>query len=683
MREINFPVVQSIAVDGYLLYPGSSQDPGLHHEFLPGVNVVVGINGIGKTTLLLMLLRMLSGAKDLRVQDEIGGSQRALGGVDTSILGNRVPDRAGEATATVRFQLGKVALEITRNLSNLQLTDLTVDPPEFDLPNFTELEERYKYVVMGAAKLDDFYDFVLLLRYLVFYMEDRRSLVWDKWAQTEVLRILFVPDALQSQYKKAINTALSADSTARNTQTILTRQKNALIAALRTAQLNSPGDLGLLRVKVQELSVRAEALADELARLDEERRERRKDAEQRRHDAERVSQLERAERERYLAQFFPQLTDYGAFVLAGIQSMRGCLVCGTTDPKHLEKISNRLTGALSCPLCESEPKQQELLTQPINGENHADQLDKLDAERRELLRSAALAEAEANRLQTEFLQVQLKKDRLENELKADRQQLSFREAAAAGTRPEELSKLDERVRVLQETVADALSEKEVALQTLKAIVDKLSEDITQFRQDLVDQFGKFITSFLAERCVLDYRSVPRRIGQGGGLAIDFPEFHVLMTSGVFRQSGTARDVAGSVSESQKEFIELGFRMALMALASKDRQCAMIVETPEASLDAVFMPKAGATFHKFSEMSDPQHILIATSNLNGSLMIPALLGLVDPHGKRIEPTSGWESSVAPRVLNLLEVAAKSQALREYDDDYQRSLAEALGMEVDTQ
>lgn len=678
MRTINFPVIEHLEVDGYLLYPGSNQAPGLQHDFLPGVNVIVGINGIGKTTLLTILLRMLTGSKDLRSQDELGGTQRLLGGIDTSVFANRVPDRAGESTATLRFKLGATAITVQRKLANLQLMDLSLESIDDSFSSISDLEDRYKFVVTSAAKLDDFYDFVLLLRYLVFYLEDRRSLVWDHWAQTEILRILFVPDQFQKEYKRAINTALSADSTARNTQTVLTRQQNSLINALRVAQANSPGDLGMLRIKVQEQSARAEVLAEKLAALDEQRRDRRRDAEQRRHDAERISQQERLAREKYLASFFPHLTDYGAFALASIQALRGCPVCGSTDQEHLAKISQRLTDALRCPLCESEPNIQEHQVDCDAGVDHATQLAELDQQRREQLRSAQLAEQEANAAQEAFITAQLEKDRIDAELRSDRKQLSLREAAASGARPEELAKLDERVRVLRDTVAEALQEKEGALRTLKDIVDQLSRDITDFRERLVASFNGFVSSFLAETCVLDFRSVPRRIGQGGGLAIDFPEFHVLMTSGVFRQSGTARDEPASVSESQKEFVELGFRMAMLAVASSDRQCTMVVETPEASLDAVFMPKAGATFQSFSSMIAPRHVLIATSNLNGSLMIPALLGLVDDHGNRVrsddsvttfETTSGF-------VLNLLDVAAKSQALREYEGDYRKSLARAL-------
>ena len=57
---IHLPVVERLRVLNYPLYPGSSRQ-GLDLSFDRGVTVIAGINGIGKTTLLNLLLRMLVG----------------------------------------------------------------------------------------------------------------------------------------------------------------------------------------------------------------------------------------------------------------------------------------------------------------------------------------------------------------------------------------------------------------------------------------------------------------------------------------------------------------------------------------------------------------------------------------------------------------------------------------------
>ena len=60
---VNLPILQSLDVVGYGLYPGDSpSNPGLHIRFAPGLTLVLGANGLGKTTLVTMLYRLLVGA---------------------------------------------------------------------------------------------------------------------------------------------------------------------------------------------------------------------------------------------------------------------------------------------------------------------------------------------------------------------------------------------------------------------------------------------------------------------------------------------------------------------------------------------------------------------------------------------------------------------------------------------
>lgn len=50
-NAIHFPIVQHLSVNDYGLYPGTPSKPGLELGFSPGLTLVVGTNGLGKTTL--------------------------------------------------------------------------------------------------------------------------------------------------------------------------------------------------------------------------------------------------------------------------------------------------------------------------------------------------------------------------------------------------------------------------------------------------------------------------------------------------------------------------------------------------------------------------------------------------------------------------------------------------------
>ena len=58
---VHWPVIRRLRVNNFPLYPGPANQ-SIDLEFGDGVTVIVGINDIGKTTLLNLLLRMLLGA---------------------------------------------------------------------------------------------------------------------------------------------------------------------------------------------------------------------------------------------------------------------------------------------------------------------------------------------------------------------------------------------------------------------------------------------------------------------------------------------------------------------------------------------------------------------------------------------------------------------------------------------
>lgn len=291
------------------------------------------------------------------------------------------------------------------------------------------------------------------------------------------------------------------------------------------------------------------------------------------------------------------------------------------------------------------------------------------------IKSAAVkAEIEENAAVKNYSKVQAEKYEIERDLRASRQKLEVVERAAGIVNSGGVHNSRERLQLLQESVDDYKMEKNDALGQLRVLIEEISANVADFKDRLIDDFQRIISHFLAEKCELTFRTAARNIGQSSSpVALLFPEFHVLMTSGVFRETGTPREDTGSVSESQKEFIELAFRMAVLSASTGKHACTLIIETPEANLDAVFIPKAGAALNDFAlKREGERSTIIASSNLNGSQMIPALLGLLDSHGT----ATNLETDVSENVLNLLDFAAKSAALREFSAEYQTQFDKAM-------
>lgn len=171
-----------------------------------------------------------------------------------------------------------------------------------------------------------------------------------------------------------------------------------------------------------------------------------------------------------------------------------------------------------------------------------------------------------------------------------------------------------------------------------------------------------------------------------------------MSSGVFTGSPSAREDADSVSESQREFIDLAFRMALIeAAADPDSDAMLVLETPEASLDSLFVQEAGELFRGFASKGGTDgNVFIASTNLNNEGMIPVLFGAVLPPPRELTadrdanvlaegtpPITALEA--APRLppakrlrhlINLLDLSAPNAALRQHRAYYEAKLRDAM-------
>ena len=109
-----------------------------------------------------------------------------------------------------------------------------------------------------------------------------------------------------------------------------------------------------------------------------------------------------------------------------------------------------------------------------------------------------------------------------------------------------------------------------------------------------------------------------------------------------------------VSESQREFIDLSFRMALMTSAGSSAS-GLVVDTPESSLDAVFAKRAGDTLVRFGERDG--NIVIVTSNLIEGSLLPTLIDGLSSTAEK-----------AGRLVDLFEVAHPTAAVSSNQDEY---------------
>jgi adenylate kinase len=657
VSTIRFPVIRSLEISGYALFPGISGS-GIAAPFENGVSIIAGINGLGKTTVLNALLRTLIGPWDVRREDaeDVGSTRHDLIRWRTpGYFRGRVPDDAASATVSSRITFGSDAVYIVRSLADLSIEQLFHNDEQLDND-----EAAYQTLVKQLSGVDSYYDFHFLVRNLVFYLEDRRPLLWSDDGQFEIVRILFIPGAEATVFSTLYDEIKTVDSRYRNLLTETNRlvkrlndQKRAAgslqsnltaIAVLRDAYQGGEAALELTETELDGFIGEERALSEEIRRRQIE------------HEAtfRQYEGLQQA----YFARAFPSAGETFHYLLAHIVAGGGCFACGSDATAKGEELKRQIADG-HCPICDSPPSAQEGVV--VSQEVAAERVNRAARD---------LAAREAG-LKTLGEERKRKIERIEGLLAVRREKQDelvalHQKINAIGARlpasSEVISELEVSVKINQENVSRLLKDRTEKIIRYRQMMEAASQRIMAAHVEIKRHFQNYVGHFLAETCELNFRSRKRAIGESGQ-SVDFPGFDVMMTSSVFPDQPQPRLTRADISESQKEFIDLAFRMALIRTAeATDGGAMLVLETPEASLDSLFIYRAGDLLRNFAEEGGViGNVLIASSNLNDANMIPALLGI----DRAPESPS---SEIEARMINLLDVAAPNAAMSQQGDQY---------------
>ncbi|WP_428422654.1 AAA family ATPase [Methylibium sp.] len=665
--EVRFPVLRSLAVRNYALYPGSGDGSGFSVDLLPGMSVIVGINGIGKTTLLNLMLWVLTGPHTPKKADLMrpgSGRHERTKTKNFEYFAARIGGPIHDAEATLEFAFGSQdTIKITRSLANLKVKELWHNKTKLQDPD----EERYLDLVKELSGAQSDWDFDFVVRHLVFFLEEKSPLLWGEEGQFELLRILFLNAALSRNCVKLSDEIYALDSKIRNRNWHLNelREELALLEEAAAPQDGAADSLVVLEERqaaseenLTEATSNVEVLQQRVETLEKEEFE----SEQRLDEAR--LKLRHVEQQ-YFRHAFPGLPAATELTLGRLLANDGCLVCGS-DVHHAQERLRRLQAVNACPVCETP---QVAAGDDAVTEITPARLKKLERQVSELA------------LQYEGTRSLLQQSREELRSLKEDQREEWREQAKLTSLIADLRAQgpmqDERTATLRAQLVAAESdldeqrgEWESKRKQYRVLLGKARDRISEVAEQICREFSGFATTFLEEDCQLEYQLTRRTLGQSGA-QMEFPSFIVKMSSAT-SQTMRTREAATQVSESQKEFLDLAFRMAVLRTAvDRGAPTMLVIETPEASLDHHFVARAGRMLRDFTyENSKIRHTVIASSNLNRENMIGSLLGLGQT--RRSTP----RAEIPRRVINLLEIAAKPKSLKKEEAAYNRLLKEAL-------
>jgi energy-coupling factor transporter ATP-binding protein EcfA2 len=647
-RTLSFPVFRNLSVDGYGLYPGIKSKPGLDIDFAPGLTLVLGANGLGKTTLVSMLFRLCTGPFDipgLAGATELGTRNlraRRLRKPDSRMFAGRVMDNAESANATLTMTVGASEIEVTRTLSSLELIRLVVDGAE----QVAE-ESDFQDLMLDRAGLTSFGDWILLLRHLTFYFEDRRALVWDPSAQRQILRFLFLDTATGQEWARQEREIVEQDSRMRNLQAALTREERALAEseeAIADDELRDELTLleKLLAVDEEKLAEVTERLADaetdrEAARLEFVKSDT--------HHESAFRKLERLQLQ-VIATAFPSGGDTARYLLGMLFREGTCLACGASAQQAAAELKRRVAKG-QCTICGSELNGEEVVS--FSSRAIAQAENRLHEARQHLDASTDARATTEHDFDSVLLEAQ------EAQTKASARRARFRSLLQRLPADErDLREQRDELAGLRRSVETMKANLEEQRTTFAAFIKRVNRDVITRRDEIQTTFAKLARGFLLEKCHLRWSTHKARLGETGRL-IEFPAFELELGGAGF-PSPVRRAGPNQVSESQREFIDLAFRMTLMEVAGRGTGGSLVIDAPESSLDAVFVRRAAEVLTRFGNPRSSNRLII-TSNLIEGDLIPQLIS-----------KSGITGPRDSRVVDLLRVAAPTAATKSLHSEY---------------
>lgn len=617
-RQIYLPELLSIKIQNYTLYPNGLD---YTYDFVKGINLILGGNGMGKTTFVNIIRFGLIGLyrkamditrtymdrpiiKRLLYQPDYFSARK-----DDTIKTN------GEALVTLIFKIQDVSFKVRRSLDNGCLLSVFINDTPVDgliIPEDryerlngdarnTYLLYRYEELIQKYSNLT-FDDLIFFVNEILFFGENHNTVLWNDGidgrtdVQTELFNKYFNEPELnikrqemqrQAKYYDSLSRHRSEDMrvitkyvgrpTSNTTDGIDEKTTTIDIVALKSQIASVEEKLLSIRDKQKGLNNEVSILQGEInisslnaSRLDDEKK--------------------RLERELNASLWETLHPLYDVFV-KNIQMNHLCPMCSQEALDLVDKINEASTH---CFACDNEIRQS------ANAELTAKYKEIL-SEHKNIYQGIANKQRKIRAIEEALSQ--LDKDYRETDLQRRTFQQQLRELEykrTAEKEPDKLQALDDQLNSLaaekesfQKKSAECASE---AQALSKRIEDEVLANVSRFSAIFADYAGRFL-------------GVPSSLEYADHDSTGVKRFYPII-------DGKIRKQEEALSESQRFFIDHSFRMSILTFFYQSPSF-YIVETPDSSLDLSYEQNAADVFLQF--LKNP-NIVIITSNLNNSSFV---------------------------------------------------------------
>lgn len=624
IRQLQMPRILKVRLEGFTLY---SQKREIEISFSKGASCLAGANGLGKSTFLAAINYGLTG-----VVPDPGRTFKSFGSVDEYykynlgfaakfFTGRIGEDDREKAQVSLELDMRSGVFRITRGLfEREQLRSFTVEAYDgqgiaFDGHRLTAAKRhsRFMQLVPTEIGLESFEQFVFLQQFVFTFDERRQLLFWDDEVLEQALHLCFGLDPKDADAADTLSYEIKkAGSLWRNSQwqaAELQEKVEELEAVLK--QETSGENLD----EIHETHDKLLAARDDAESASQNAEEERSDADVLFAKMSAETAALSAEYERVFNEYIRGNASPAAHpaVRSSLDEKR-CALCGATGDQVVRAIKARLS-LQNCPLCDSE------VTTRVRAPNALKEIDsKLANAREEMTKAMAKRErvaAEASNAAKAFADAVSALDRFER-----RYGPVLKSAEDGGE-----SSIHRTIAGYHAQINSLLEKKQKQYE----IRERKRKELGRLQRKLISQYseteGRFVPFFkdLAYR-FLGIELNLRMEAKAGGVSL------------LCSMRDTPRREFFQLSESQRFFIDIALRMALLKFTSpEERTACLLVDTPEGALDIAYEKRAGDMFARF--VLDGFN-LIFTANINTSQLLVELASDCGRSHMRLSRMTSW-------------------------------------------
>lgn len=597
---IRLPSIRSIQVNNYALFTDSWT-----YKVKPGLNLFLGVNGLGKTTTANMIIYGIVG-----LWNDI--SQTYFTEREHPSLKAQFNHK--EPSVIIIFNIGSQKVSVERSLHKPLIICYSIGDTHYERETTDNIDEQYQKALASLCSIDSIEELSFLLRRLLIREEEGNYLLWDKIDQSKVIRLLLNAPSFYREFSKLEKEVTDADTGVRGQQDIqhkfkerqrhLKDQRDEVIGKGETLKTKSEvlTKIEALTESITILQSQKESNLDSLNYLSNEMKSLERLTHSLSAEVDAINDDITGKEQTFFESVYlsPQIS----LASHKLNNYNICIFCNNRiSYKKAVQITDLIEHRHSCPVCESSirplPVKSKLPSKEII--ETLRQLKELSNEKSLQLHEHSRKQSSVKLSLSELWDKQKEIDEKLNKMNLDLNDLNLNlstfEKGDAPPTPydRDIQVLQKQIDYFQDIIdkhRKTYSEKKVALDEKNR---QLNERITEYTESLNKIFNKYAKDYFKEDCALITYEGRKPTDSRVKLTTYCPHF-----------DGKPRPTLNSVSKSEGIFLEYLFRMALVELYASEAsfQPFLIIETSEGAFDTFRTKQIADTITDFAENKFP-------------------------------------------------------------------------------